>query len=252
LDRLEKLGDDASKAFDKYLTEQQKALDLFSADKLAQQRKTTFEKYTVTSYPRYISAKKAWKSAEALVANFRRQVIHTDETLNDRINKINELALNEDSRQNGSVPLSYINQTALTNFTRYNMPVYARSDFITNLTRPWVQREITDPADLVYQPFFATSGLEEAADNWYAGSSPNTQVSLSLKNSGSHDWSALGHTTSVIQGSAGLFGFIGASAASSSSHTQFNSYSTSFSDDVAISFSFRGAPATFNLRAGFW
>ncbi|KAF2419764.1 hypothetical protein EJ08DRAFT_653994 [Tothia fuscella] len=232
MQKLGRLADAASAAFDKFLTEQDKAIELYEKDQLTG-RKTTFAKFTVAKYPRFISRKKEWKSAEALLANFRRQVTRTDDALNDRINKIDELALDEKDKQSG-----------------YNMPVYVGGDFITNLTRPWVQKEIAEP-DL-YQPFYGTSGLEEAANNWFANTSPSTIVSLSLKKSGSSDWSALGHSTSVIQGSAGYFGFIGAKAGSSSTSTTFNSYGTTFSDDVDITFSFRGPPATFSLRAGLW
>jgi hypothetical protein len=255
--KLDKLDEATQTAFGTYQDAQLKALRDFAADKLAQTRKVTFEKWAVQKASRYFQKKKEWKTAEARYANYFRSVSQSDEDILQEIQKINELALNEDARQNGSVNLTTIpdfnwNLPNLTEYDSYNMPVYAYNDFLTNLTRPWVQKEITDPSELTYKPFYGTTGLEEAADNWFNNNSPNAHIKLTLKNSASSDWSELGHSTSVVKGSAGFFGLFGASAGSTKTKTYFNNYSSNFVDDVEIDFSFKGAPQAFSLKAGSW
>jgi hypothetical protein len=130
------------------------------------------------------------------------------------------------------------------------MPVYPNS--YTVILNPWAQHEQTD--GILYKSLYSLGGgFEESCDSWFNGTSGGTTTyDWTMKNVKGHDWSSLGHTTSVTQVGGSFFSLLSASHSSTTDTTQFNSWTTKFSTQVTMELTMKGAPLVFNIGAGYW
>ena len=131
------------------------------------------------------------------------------------------------------------------------MPAFGGS-YVTQL-KPFQKNEITDPAGLCYKPLYSLNGgFEEACDSWINGTGNPFSYTWSMKNVNSRDWSSLGHSTSVSSGGGSFFGILSAYKSSTKKETQFNSWTSTFSESVSLKLTMKGAPLIFNVQAGGW
>lgn len=125
----------------------------------------------------------------------------------------------------------------------------AASNYAVNI-KPFQKNEITDFVS--YKPAYTLSQYENICDAYFTGTNGLTSLQYNFKNVDGHDWSSLGYQQKVIKGSGGFFGIIGAKASKESEVTHFDSWSNTFSQEVKITVTMKGAPAVVPINAGFW
>ncbi|KAG9246859.1 hypothetical protein BJ878DRAFT_532959 [Calycina marina] len=133
----------------------------------------------------------------------------------------------------------------------YNMPAYGGNYNVQ--INPFESHEITDQSGLCYKPLYSlTGGFEEAVDSWINGTGGQFSYTWSMKNVNGRDWSSLGHSTSVSQYGGGLFSILSARKGSSTEETQFDSWTSKFSESVSMTLTMEGGPLIFNIQSGSW
>ncbi|KAH9205364.1 hypothetical protein DL95DRAFT_491630 [Leptodontidium sp. 2 PMI_412] len=132
----------------------------------------------------------------------------------------------------------------------YNMPVYP-SPYSVALS-PWSQHELSD--GILYKPSYTLgNAFEESCDAWFNNTSTaRSKYTWSMKSVNGHDWSSLGHTTSMTKFGGSAFCLLSASKTTTTDTTVFNSWSKGFSENVSLEISMKGAPLVFSIGAGYW
>ncbi|KAG4429228.1 hypothetical protein IFR05_015289 [Cadophora sp. M221] len=132
----------------------------------------------------------------------------------------------------------------------YNMPVYP-SPYSVALS-PWSQHELSD--GILYKPSYTLgNAFEESCDAWFNNTSTaRSKYTWNMKSVNGHDWSSLGHTTSMTKFGGSAFCLLSASKTTTTDTTVFNSWSKGFSENVSLEISMKGAPLVFSIGAGYW
>jgi hypothetical protein len=107
-------------------------------------------------------------------------------------------------------------QTHILIFSRYNMPVYGNAGTYNVQINPFAQHQQSD--GIIYKPLYSLQGhFEETCDAWinytvcplrlqihiysliltHSQGPVNTRYDWIMQNVNGHDWSSLGHSTSV-------------------------------------------------------
>lgn len=73
-----------------------------------------------------------------------------------------------------------------------------------------------------------------------------------MKNSGSSDWSSLGHTGKVTNVGASYFGLLNANYGRGASTTTFDKWSSNFNSAISVTLTMKGAPQVFAINPGYW
>jgi hypothetical protein len=125
------------------------------------------------------------------------------------------------------------------------MPVYPGAYNV--VLSPWAAHTQTD--GILYKPLYSLNGgFEESCDAWFNGTSGGTtKYDWNMKNANGHDWSSLGHATSVTNIGGSIFRLIGANHGSTNDTTIFNSWSQQFSQQVTLELTMKGSPLVFNI-----
>ncbi|KAH7312843.1 hypothetical protein BKA65DRAFT_467072 [Rhexocercosporidium sp. MPI-PUGE-AT-0058] len=132
----------------------------------------------------------------------------------------------------------------------YNMPVYP-SPYSVALS-PWAQHELSD--GILYKPSYTLgNAFEESCDAWFNNTSTaRSKYTFSMKSVNGHDWSSLGHTTSMTKFGGSAFCLLSASKTATTDTTVFDSWSKGFSENVSLEISMKGTPLVFSIGAGYW
>ncbi|RDL35699.1 Uncharacterized protein BP5553_06311 [Venustampulla echinocandica] len=261
LDKLQSLTNDLSAAQDKFDTESNNAYTKYLADARAQATHQAFGSWITQRDPLYTSLQRQVKTANTALQNFEQSLYGPQyQALSTQKDKITNQAGDELSPEPG-----------------YNMPVYGAGGTYNVRINPFQENQLTD--GIIYKPQYSLQGgYEESCDAWinYTGSA-NTVYNWNMVNVNGHDWSSLGHSTSVtnkcimpagvrrpkfcLRGAANhtarvvganyFFGLISANKAGSTDTTVFNSWTDKFSTAVSLKLTMKGI-GVFNIGAGYW
>ncbi|KAH8590606.1 hypothetical protein B0O99DRAFT_691392 [Bisporella sp. PMI_857] len=234
LAKITQLQDALFAAQEKFFSVDSDAYNKYINDARAQATKQTFAAWCNAKYPTYNAYKNSMRSANSALQQYSLQVYGPAyNTLTDQRTKIETRAQEGMSLEPG-----------------YNMPVYGGSYNVQ--FKPFAKHEITE--GLHYKPLYSLGGgFEEVCDTWINGtSSGQFSFSWNMKNVNGRDWSSLGHSTSVKSGGGGFFSILSAKHSSTKEETQFNSWTSKFSENVSLRLTMKGPPVLFNIQAGGW
>ncbi|KAH8595520.1 hypothetical protein B0O99DRAFT_671946 [Bisporella sp. PMI_857] len=238
LAEIQKRQDAYITASNNFFNEQSIAYNRWLNDPLAQATKQPFSQWVTRNDALYISYQNAMKNAAASLQAYQRAIYGPlASILADDVNNIQLNALN-----------------MFQDVPGYNMPVFPGQYNVK--FDPFNAPQLGLADGTTWRPAYSIGGsFQNVCDAWYngtGGSGLTTTVSWTMTDYKYNDWSYLGHSTSVKQGSTGFFSFLSAKASSSSTETSFTEYTSAFNSKVTITLTMKGTPVIFNVNGGFW
>lgn len=231
VDTLEKAVTDAKLKFAK---EKQSAFIAWKSDAVAQYFNQSFQGWVTDNDPQY--------------ANFQSQLVTADASYNNYMLSIygSKYNLIQEQRNN----INGKAQNELSPVPGYNMMVYPGAPNYAVSIKPFVKNEITD--FVAYKPAYTLGGYENVCDGYFTGSSGFTTLTYGFKNVDGHDWSSLGYQQKVRKYGGGFWSILGYRQSATSEVTHFNSWSGTWSQEVKITISMKGAPTLVPINPGSW
>ncbi|KAF2467261.1 uncharacterized protein BDR25DRAFT_376172 [Lindgomyces ingoldianus] len=218
----------------KFQKEKSAAFLAWKTDEIAKYYNQSFQSWIAENDPQY--------------SNFQQQMVNADATYNNFMLSVygSQYNLIQEQRKNINDKAQF-DQASMPG---YNMMVYPSApNYLVNL-KPFVKQEITD--FVAYRPAYTLGSYENVCDAFYTSSTGNTVLQYNYKNVDGHDWSTLGYSQTVKSGGAGFFGILGIKASATSEVTHFNSWSSTFTQEVSLTMTMKGAPQLVPINTGFW